>query len=62
MRMSGAGVHRGTQLELVEEAVADGILDLERGEFQAAQRRLHGGEVHADGVETLNQSSQAAPG
>ena len=29
---------------------ADGVLDFQRGEFQALQRGLHGGDVDADGV------------
>jgi ABC-type taurine transport system ATPase subunit len=48
MRMSGVLVStEGRSAPDVAEAVADGILDFQRGEFQATQRRLDRGDVDA---------------
>ena len=42
------GVHRGTLTALVAEAVDNGVLDAQRGEVQASERRALRHHVHAD--------------
>ncbi len=44
------GVHAGALAAFGAEAVADGVLDLERGEIERGQRAVLGGDLDLDGL------------